>query len=342
MAQRIFILLIAVLFVYIASPLITPVAMGAVLAVLMIPLLERMEQRKLPTALSSAVLTIGITLLFLLPATLLLFYIAKNGAIQLQAWKDAPSAASGGTWIEAILDTPALRNALEWITDFFPIGMQELVESAEDLARNIGLKVADLLAGLLARLPGIFVGLAVIIVSIYFFLVDGRKLVFFVRKNSVFTAGQTEKLIHTLGGICRSVILASLVSGVVQAIVEMIFVASTGTRNALLVGGLVFVGSFIPLVGSAPATIGIAIHQFMAGNSKAGVILLIAALIVGTLDNLIRPLFLKGTANLHPLLAFVAAFGGLQTIGVLGVFLGPVVAAMFVATVQLVFERKDV
>lgn len=337
MPRKIFAAIVVVVFLYVTSPLITPVAMGAVLAVLLFPLLIRMEARKVPSSLASGVLTIGMTMIFLLPTTLLLFFIAKSGFQQLQTFKEAPKG--GGGWIQAFLDTPAIHTVFEWIANRFPVGMQELLDAAQDLVYSIGLKLTDLLGGVMTLLPGAVMALAVMIVSTYFFLVDGRNLMQFVRRISIFTPPQTEQLTRTMGGVCRSVILASLVSGAVQAVVEMISCLMTSTPNVMLIGGLVFMGSFIPLIGSAPVTLGVALQQLIAGRTNAAFILFITAIIVASLDNFLRPLVLRGAANLHPLLAFVAAFGGLQTLGVLGIFLGPIVAAMFIAIVQLIVDE---
>ena len=336
-SRKVFAVLVVALFLYVASPLLFPIIMGAVLAVLIFPVFTRLEKWKVPTALSSALLTLGVTLLFLLPTTLLLFLIAKSGFQQLQFLREAPR--SGG-FTESFLGLPAVHGFLERMADWFPIEKQELLDAAQDLVRSTGLKLADFMGGIAARLPSTAMALAVIIVSIYFFLVDGRKLAQFFRKNSFFTPAQTQYLMTSLQGICRSVILASVASGLVQAILEMGMCLALGVPNILLIGGLVFVGSFIPLVGSAPATLGVAAHQFIVGNSKAGTILLVTAAVVAALDNLIRPVFLKGRANLHPLMGFVAAFGGLQMLGVLGVFLGPIVAALFVATLHVVLEEE--
>jgi predicted PurR-regulated permease PerM len=57
--------------------------------------------------------------------------------------------------------------------------------------------------------------------------------------------------------------------------------------------------------------------------------------VVSTVDNLVRAAVLKGAADLHPLLAFLAAFGGLQVFGFLGIFLGPILAVLFLVTLEL-------
>lgn len=337
MGRRVFALLLALLFIYIASPLIVLAAMAAVLAVLLFPMQIKLEKWKLNRALSSGILTFGITVLVLLPTAVLIYLGAKFGLQQIQALKAAPpGSAPQGDWIENLMINPRF----EALIAYLPISKDQIASGLQDLAASIGLKVADLLGALLAALPGMVMGLFIIVVSIYFFLVDGEKWVTFSRRNSFFRAEETDQLLHNLAVMCRSVILATVVSGSVQSSIYTVACLSVGTGNPLLIGFLVFLASFVPLIGSAPITFGVAIHQFFIGNTVAGIILAVVATFVGVVDNFIRPWFLKGSANIHPLLAFLAALGGLQSMGFLGVFLGPIIAATAVLTAQILLERN--
>lgn len=339
MGRKLFTLIVAGLFFYTTSPLILPLAMGGVFAVLFWPLLERMEKKKFSTVLGSAILTLAITLVLLIPTALLIYLGAKTGVQQLQAWHESSDTDSG--LLSAITDSPRIQRVMDWITDWFPVSQKQLLDTFHDLSKSLGAKGAELLGGLITHLPGMAMGLAVIVVSLFFFLVDGRKLVLFIRRNSFFSPHQTEHLLLALAGMCRSVILASVVSGATQAVFEGMVCLFAGVPNAALIGMLVFLGSFIPLLGSAPVTIGVAVHQLLLGNTSAGVILMIAAAFVSVMDNLIRPWFLKGSGNIHPLLAFVAAFGGIQTLGFVGVFLGPIIAALFIVTLQILVQSSN-
>ncbi|MEK6706011.1 MAG: AI-2E family transporter [Bdellovibrionota bacterium] len=344
MARVIFASIVALLFVWVAYPLITPVAMAGVFAVVLFPLLKKLENRKVPTWLGSGVITAGVFTVLFLPLTLLIFFIAKTGFQQLQAWRESPGVPrihGGVGWIEAFLDTSTIKQIIKWVTNWFPIGQREMVEGAHELIRSIALKLGDMLGDVTSRLPGMIIALIIVLVSLYFFLLDGRHLVAFLKKNSFFNGHQTDRLLRTLGSICSSVILASLVSGTVQSMFETIVCLLAGVPNPMLIGSLVFIGSFIPIVGSAPVTLGVSLHQFFLGNTSVAIILFCAALVVLLLDNLIRPLFLKGSANLHPLLAFVAAFGGLQVIGFAGIFLGPIIAAVFIAIVHISVQKDE-
>jgi predicted PurR-regulated permease PerM len=96
------------------------------------------------------------------------------------------------------------------------------------------------------------------------------------------------------------------------------------------------------VIGSGPVTFGLGIQQLVIGHTVAGTMLLVAAVLTSMLDNFVRPWFLRGSVNLHPLLAFIAAFGGLQTLGFAGVFLGPIVASLFLALIEGIGTSDDV
>jgi predicted PurR-regulated permease PerM len=334
MGRILFSSVVALAFFYLVSPMILPVVMGGILALVFFPWLERLERRKFTTGTASALLTVAITLVVLIPAFVLMFLGTKAGIEQLQAFKDAPKAY-GSSWAEQILMSDRFRPFAERFSAWFPNGMEEMLQTLHDISGSIGLKLGEILGSLVTQIPSLIMAVVVIVVSVYFFLVDGRKLVYFVRRHSVWGPLQTDQILATLEATCRSVLLASVVSGATQAVLEVVVCAATGVPNPLLIGLLVFLGSFVPVVGCAPITFGVAIYQFLMGHTAVGVVLLITAVVVSIVDNIVRPAFLKGTANLHPLLAFVAAFGGLQMIGFSGIFLGPIVAAVFVITVHI-------
>jgi hypothetical protein len=340
--RKIFTILVSFAFFYIASPLIFPIVMGAVIAVLFYPVLLRLEGKRVSTSVASGLLTFGITVIFILPTSFLLFFTMKAALQQLQTLKATQMHGGGTTFFDSVLSSARFQSFIKWVTDYLPLSVDELNSTFRDWAGGIGSKVTDFLGGVVAYLPGLTLALIVMVVSIYFWLVDGRRLLYFVRRHSIFTTHQTEKLIRTLEGICRSVIFAALLAGAAQALVEVGACVATGTPHAVLVGLCVFIASFFPVVGASPITLGLGIEQFFEpGRQTQGVILLICALVIMGIDNMVRPLFLRGSANLHPLLAFVAALGGLQMLGFLGIFLGPILAALFVATIQVVSEGNE-
>ena len=334
MGRKIFSSLVILLFLYIASPLFVPVALGAIFAVLFFPMLHYFENRRLSTRVSSLLITSSVTLLVLIPSVVLIFLGAKTGFEQLRSWRDSPMGTDGN-FFENLVNTPFIQGIVRRIATWFPIEVQELSTAVGELTRGVALRMADILGEFLTRLPMMAMGLVIMVLSIYFLLVDGRKLVRFVRTNSFFDPRQTEHFIESFAGMCRSVLLASLVSGIAQSFVFSIAGASLGLTDIALIGFLVFIASFVPLIGSAPVTFGLGLyHLLVLGENTTGIILLVVAGVVTLMDNVIRPMVLKGASNLHPLLAFIAAFGGLHVMGFSGVFLGPILAGVFVVTME--------
>ena len=332
MGRWVFSALIVGLFAWIAAPLAIPIAMAAVFAVLLFPWLEALERRKLPAPWASLGLTLFVTFVFLVPAVVIVFVGAKSGLSTLREVRDG--GGGGGSLIDGVIQAPFVKRIFEKLSAWFPVEVYDLVVATEDLLRSAGTRVAEGLASFVGHLPQLLMGLVVLVFGIYFFLSDGRRLVFFVRRHSVVSEEQTERLIGAFASMCRSVILATVVSGLVQSVLFSLGCLIAGRGNVALIGLLVFLASFVPLIGSTPITFGVVAQTLWSGDARAGVFLLVVAILVGVVDHFVRPLVLRGSANLHPVLAFVAAFGGLQTLGFPGVFLGPIVAGLFVVTVQ--------
>jgi predicted PurR-regulated permease PerM len=64
-------------------------------------------------------------------------------------------------------------------------------------------------------------------------------------------------------------------------------------------------------------------------------LMVVVGLMAGLVDNFVRPLILQGRSKMHPLVSLVAIFGGMEMFGILGIFLGPILAAVLIALLQL-------
>lgn len=338
MERKIFAVLVLVALLYVTHPLLLPIGMGGVLAALFAPWMDRLERKKISNSLGSALVTLGVTVVLILPASFLISYLARAGFRQFQAWK--PKSGSDGGFLDSVLNLPNVQGTLRRLTQWFPTTTEDLVVTIEQWVTGISGKVAEVAGSLVAQVPSVLLALILVVISLYFFLADRKRILYWVRRNEIFELQQTDQLIRAMAGLCRSVILAAIVSGAAQGLLEGIAVAVAGMSNAVLIGSLVFIGSFIPLVGAAPITLGVALQALLEGHQAAGIALLIVAMVVGGIDNAIRPMILKGSANLHPLLAFVAAIGGLETLGVFGVFLGPILAGLVIAIIQIMSEHR--
>jgi predicted PurR-regulated permease PerM len=102
-----------------------------------------------------------------------------------------------------------------------------------------------------------------------------------------------------------------------------------GLPNPVLFGSLMFFLAMLPFVGTPMVIVPGAIYLFASGDVKNAAILLAwGILVVSSIDNLLRPLFIYEETNAHILMIFTGLLGGIYTWGFLGLFMGPLVLSV--------------
>jgi predicted PurR-regulated permease PerM len=136
-----------------------------------------------------------------------------------------------------------------------------------------------------------------------------------------------EHVVRLAGAAVRAVALGVIVTAIAQSSLAGIGLAVAGIPFATMLTGLNFVlciaqlGPFVVMIPSS-------IWLYMQGSHVAGIVLLIWSMFVGLLDNVLRPYLIKRGANLPLLLIFAGVIGGLLSLGVIGLFVGPVLLAV--------------
>jgi len=180
-----------------------------------------------------------------------------------------------------------------------------------------------------------------VILSFFFFNLDGHKFLNFLAKLSPIPVTRAEWLYRAFERSCRGVVLGLLLSSLVQAILVCIFFLITGMPHVVLFSVAAFLMGMVPIVGTLPITLGAIIYLFIQHQNAMAVVMIVRAVIIGTADNVVRPWILKGHSEMHPLLALVSTFGAIHLFGATGLFLGPIIAAVFVAFLRLIANELD-
>jgi predicted PurR-regulated permease PerM len=314
------------LFIWMIKGLLVPVALGALLALLLHPVQVRLEKRLGKRAkLSPLILTVGFFLLVGVPAIPIAAKVVSSlNEFLARDWSDTTSKIHG-----YVLDkTGSFR-------ELFDLSGARIRESLESLVRRAGEVIAGLAGNLAAAVPGTIVDLFLFFVALYFLLRDGRKLTAWMTKMSPFPAHETEELFSSIQNTVSGAILGLFATSAVQGGLTILFLTIFRVPGAVLFGLLAMLLAFIPMVGTTPVTVGAVIYLLAVGRTGAGVGMAVAALVIGLSDNVIRPwVQSRHSTNIHPLIVLLAIFGGLELFGAAGVFVGPVIAAMAVWTVD--------
>ncbi len=183
-------------------------------------------------------------------------------------------------------------------------------------------------------------GTVIMIVTVFFFLVDGPAMLRSIMHLSPLDDTYEQELLLEFDRISRAVVMATILSAVAQGLTAGIGFYFAGMEYLALLVMLTTTFAMVPFVG--PAIIWIPVCVYLAMNDHmwtAGLLAAWGVLVVGTIDNVVKAVVLHGQSQLHPLLALLSVLGGVQSLGPIGIVVGPMVVAML-QTLLSILQRE--
>ena len=192
-----------------------------------------------------------------------------------------------------------------------------------------------------ARIAGIAIGVVIIVVSLYFFFLEGPAMVRGIMRLSPLDDRYEEELLEEFVSVSRAVVMASLTAAIVQGILAGIGFYFADVHSVFLLMLLTTFLAMIPFVGATAVWLPTALWIGLYEQRYVTAILLAiyGASVLSTIDNFIKPYILHGRSKLHPLLALLSVLGGVQALGPIGVLVGPM-AVVFLQTLLRILHRE--
>ena len=272
---------------------------------------------------SALISTLIVLLIFVLPAVLLAS-AAHGDLIQT-----AQRVGVFSNWVPG----QHLRSWLEQYVDLDKSGLRSAIDSLPAKMSQLMLQGAtSLVKGLLT-----FLGEGVVALIILFFVFRdgaavGDRVASLVPLNREHVdrlfARVQESVFANLYGILAVAFVQGLLTGAAFAIL--------GIPSPVLFGIVTAVFSLLPLVGTSLVWLPASVILFATGHQTKGLFLLgWGAIVVGSADNIIRPLVVMGRVKLHPLILLFALIGGVARFGFAGLFIGPLVMSLIVSLADM-------
>ncbi len=307
------------------QPFAVSVATGAILAVLCYPLYGRLRLRFKPW-ISALSLTLGVVVLILTPVSLLM----------VGAFRQA-SSALGQVAAEG---TPSLAELVQKLRGWAPAidvlgSPSELHEMLADALSSVSSSASGWLLHQAQSIPQTILQLVIVVLSTYFLLIDGRRLINWIAEKLPLSRHIRQQLIASFRSATSAVVLASMAASSAQALLILVGFWLVGVPAAVLAAGATFVLAWVPPFGTLPVWGGAAIYLVSQGSPGRAVIVVILGLVVGIVDNVVRPLVLRGREAMHPMVSLLAILGGLGCLGVPGAFMGPLLASIAIAMLEI-------
>jgi predicted PurR-regulated permease PerM len=176
----------------------------------------------------------------------------------------------------------------------------------------------------------------VFLYTMYFFQMDGAKLIRKILYYLPLNSDDENLMLNKFTSVTRATIKGTMLIGILQGGLAGGAFAVAGIDNAVFWGTVMAVLSIIPSVGSALVWIPASIILIAQGSVTGGVGLLVfCGVVVGSLDNVLRPILVGKDTKMHELMIFFGTLGGIMMFGISGIFIGPLIASLFVTIWEL-------
>jgi len=320
-----------ILFSRILLPFLMPVLLGGFLVVLFVPVQDALCQR-LPgrQPLCAGLSTLAVFLLILAPLALVGWMVARE---VLQFVGQA----------QDLLDRVDLRHHF---VSSLPRGLSRYVRLDPESAQTERSLMAAVTGGaaLLRDLVGagteLLVNMFLMTVSMYYFFLDGRRLVREVTRLVPLDRRYFEAFAREFTDVAYAIVYGNTVTALIQGAVGFVGLLIAGVPHAGVWAAAMVLVALVPVGGTALVWGPIGVVLIAVSRVSEGVFLLAwGAFLVGTIDNVIRPRLCGARMALHPLLVFLSMFGGLAVFGMMGLLVGPLIASIFMAMVRI--YRRD-
>jgi predicted PurR-regulated permease PerM len=321
----------------IISPFLTAIILGAIIVTVTFPMYRKVRARVHGRKhLAATIMLFGITFLIGVPVFVLILLIVQQASGLVERLRTGEA--------QQMLAHVDLSSKLMWVKRFVPtfdpasVSPQRLILPVVQQAPGW---VAANGAAVLGGLAGLVIGFLMVLLSAYFFYVDGESIL----DELAFLSPLPEKYDREFAGTFKDVIDATfrghVITGMAQGLATMVGLLIAQVPAALFWGAVATVMSLLPFVGAAAVWIPAAIYLFIAAAMgkvpywQPIFLTLYGVLVVSTVDNIVRPWAMKGKSQLPAIPLLFSVLGGMQAFGFVGLVIGPLVFSLVMSIIDI-------
>ncbi len=317
------------LFGRIMAPFVMPVLLGGFLTVLFMGLNDRLVRltggRR---AVAAATSTLAVLALLVVPLGVLVYFVGRELMFVADGLRDA-------------IADPHVRAEL---ARRLPASLERVVLTDVSTERNALLSAmagsAAFARDLLGRGTELAIDVFLMSVSMYYFFIDGRRLWTEGARLIPLESRYTAAFAKEFRDVAYAIVYGNTLTALIQGAAGLVGLWFAGVPHPVMWALVMAVVALVPVGGTALVWVPISGVLLLTGKVAEGLFLLAwGGLVVGTLDNFIRPRLCGSRMALHPLMVFLSMFGGLAVFGMMGLLVGPLIASLFMAMVRI--YRRD-
>ncbi|HMD75404.1 MAG TPA: AI-2E family transporter [Steroidobacteraceae bacterium] len=322
-------------------PFAGPIAWAAFLAFLLFPLNLRLRRAfRGRSALAAGLLTVFAPIVVLLPVAALSIEFVSQISVLLRKLQSTASSLD----IKSAADLerfPLIAHLDLWLqahTSFSAEQVQAwILQGTRDILERAASFSGSFFLGALSSVLGI----ALTVVLLFFFLVDGDAMVRRGRRFIPLEEAYKERLVNRLSGIARAIVFGTTMNALLQGLVLGIGFGIAGLPSPVVFGVLAALVAMLPVGGAALVWIPAALWLFFDGRWGYAIFLLVWGAMMSLLDSFLKPLLISGRAPISTLVVFIGVLGGIAAFGAIGIIAGPLILSLVLALIEFAEEGRS-
>jgi predicted PurR-regulated permease PerM len=314
---------------WVLAPFFGAIMWGVIIALLFAPLFRRLLRWTGQRRTAAALLTMLVAILIVVVP-----FIILSAALAREATQIYERVQSGelnpGLYFRGLFD--ALPGWITGLLDRFGLVDFETLQRRLAAALAQGSQFIATRSLSIGQFTFEFVaGLFITLYLAFFLIRDGGALARSIRRMVPLAPDHQQELLDKFRTVIRASVKGSLVVAAVQGVMAGLMFWLLGVGGALLLAVLTAFLSLLPAVGAALVWLPIAVYFLVTGALWQGIVLLVyGALVIGSVDNLLRPILVGRDTRMPDYVVMITTLGGMAAFGINGFILGPVIAAMFI------------
>jgi len=331
---------VSAMFGWLLWPFYGAVFWGAILAILFTPLHRRLQTRMGTRRNVAALTTLVLCLVIaVLPVALIASALVQEGA-SLYARIKSGDLNVGANFEQVINALPSSVRQL-----LASLGLADIPSLQAKLSAG-AMQASQYLATKMFSIGQntfqFVVSFGVMLYLLFFLLRDGSNLARRVRQAIPLSDTHKRHLFHKFTTVVRATVKGNVVVAVVQGTLGGLTFWGLGIQGSLLWGVLMAFLSLLPAVGAALIWGPVAIYFLITGEYiQAAVLIGIGVLVIGMVDNLLRPILVGKDTQMPDYIVLISTLGGMALFGLNGFVIGPLVAALFMAAWDLFATARE-
>ena len=328
------VLLISVLFFTMIRQFLMVILLSGIFAAMLQPVYQRFNRWfKGKSNLSS-----GMTLIFII----LIIMLPLLGLLGLVAGQAVSISRTVKPWVEQKIQEPSAFNEILQSLPFYDTlesYSSVIMEKAGEIISKLSTILLESMSSATLSTFNFFFLFFIFLYTMFFFLKDGRLILEKILYYLPLTDQDESRMLERFTSVTRATIKGTLVIGVIQGGLAGLAFWIFGIDNALFWGTIMTVLSIIPVVGSAIVWIPAVIILAAMGKFGTAIgLMLVCGIVVGSVDNVLRPRLVGKDTQMHELLILFGTLGGISLFGIVGFIIGPIIAALFVTVWEIYGE----